>query len=155
MELVEHHFDELSRLQVRIFTCELGGKHNATVLVLKFSGVYGVGSEGNGDAAFMHVITRAATSAWRHHAVVFDLRELSYVWGDAVWRVFGHGIQPSGVESLPCALVVSDLCRGGFSTCAGVLPPMLDDLESAIAFVGEPAQAELERLFAELDFGQQ
>lgn len=154
MQLIEHRFDDLSRLQYRIFTCELGGKHNPTALVLKFSGVYGVGSAGNGDAAFMRVITRAATSGWRCHAAVFDLRELGYEWGDSIWGVFGRGIEPSGVESLPCALVVSDLCRGGFSTCSGLVPPMFDDLESAIAFVGEPARVELDRLFAELDRGQ-
>jgi hypothetical protein len=116
MELAEHRFDELSRLQYRIFTCALGGKHNARALVLKFSGVYGVGSAGNGDADFMRVIAR--------------------------------------VEGLPCALVVSDLCRGGFSTCQGFVPPMFDDIESAIHFVGQPARAALEQLLAGLDFGQ-
>src|SRR5262249_18205496 len=146
--------DELSRLQYRIFACALGGKHNPTVLVLKFSGVYGIGSEGNGDADFMRVITRAATSAWHCDAVVFDLRELTYEWGDAIWRVFGRGVQPSGVDGLPCALVVSDLCRGGFSTCATLIPPMFDDLESAITFVGEPARVKIDRLFAELFAGQ-
>jgi hypothetical protein len=151
MKLVEHRFDELSRLQYRVSTCALGGKHNPMALVLKFSGAYGVGSAGNGDADFMRVITCAATSAWHSHAVVFDLRELSYEWGNSIWGVFGRGIQSSGVEGLPCALVVSDLCRGGFSKCAGLVPAMFDDLESAIAFVAEPARAELDRLFAELD----
>ena len=151
MELVEHRFDDLSRLQYRVFTCSLGGKHNCMALVLKFSGVYGIGSAGNGDAEFMQVITCAASAAWRSHAVVFDLRDLAYEWGDAIWRVFGRGIEPSGVEGLPCALVVSDLCRGGFSTCAGIVPPMFDDLDSAIAFVAEPARAELDQLFADLD----
>jgi hypothetical protein len=153
MELVEHRFDELSRLQYHVFTCALGGRHNATALVLRFSGVYGVGSAGNGDAGFMRVITQAALSAWHSHAVVFDLRELSYEWGDSIWGVFGRGIPPSGVERLPCALVVSDLCRGGFSSCLGLVPPMFDDMESAINFVGEPARVGLEQLFADPDAG--
>jgi hypothetical protein len=116
--------------------------------------VYGVGPAGNGDADFMRVVTRAALSAWHSHAVVFDLRELAYEWGNAIWAVFGRGIPCSGVEGLPCALVVSDLCRGGFSTCRGMVPPMFDDLGPAIAFVGEPARAELDRLLADLDFGR-
>jgi hypothetical protein len=153
MDLVERRFDSLSRLQYRIFTCALGGKHNPTALVLRFAGTYGVGSAGNGDGDFMRVITRAATSAWHCHAVVYDLRELAYEWGDSIWGVFGHGVPPSGVEGLPCALVVSDSCRGGFSTCRGLVPPMFEDLESAITFVGEPARAKLERLFAKLDRG--
>jgi hypothetical protein len=154
MDLIEHRFEELSCLQYRIFSYDLGGKHRPTALVLRFAGVYGVGSAGNGDAEFMRVITRAALEAWHCHAVVFDLRELAYDWGDAIWRVFGRGIRSSGVEDLPCALVVSDLCRGGFSTCRGLVPPMFDDLESALAFVAEPARAELERMFAELDAGE-
>ena len=152
MELVEHRFDELSRLQYRIFTCALGGKHNPTALVLKFSGVYGVGSAGNDDAALMRIITHAATSTWLSQAAVFDLRELAYEWGDSIWKVFGRGIETSGVEGLPCALVVSDLCRRGFSSCAGFVPPMFDDLDSAIAFVTKPARLELDRLFAEPDW---
>src|ERR1700747_1694426 len=124
MDLSERRFDELIRLQYRIFTFPLGGKHHAKALVLKFSGVYGIGSEGNGDADFMLAITRAATSVWHCHAVVFDLRELAYEWGDSFWRIFGRGIEPSGTEGMPCALVISDLCRGGFSTCQGLVPPM-------------------------------
>jgi hypothetical protein len=102
MNLTEHRFDELSRLLYRVFTCELGGKHNPTALVLQFSGVYGVGSAGNSDATFMRVITLAALSAWRSDAVVFDFRELTYEWGNSIWSLFGHGIERSGVEGLPC-----------------------------------------------------
>lgn len=151
MDLVEHQFEELSRLQYRIFRCDLGGKHHPTALVLRFSGVYGVGSAGNGDANFMRVITRAALEAWHCHAVVFDLRELAYEWGNAIWAVFGRGIPRSGVDRLPSALVVSESCRAGFLTCQGMIPPMFDDLDAAIAFVAEPARTELERVFAELD----
>jgi hypothetical protein len=150
VELIEHRFEDLSRLKYRIFTCSLGGKHHATAMVLKFSGTYGVGSDGNGDADFMHVITLAALSAWHCHAVVFDLRELSYEWGNAIWGVFGRAARSFG-EDLPCALVVSDLCRGGFSTCQKLVPPMFDELSSAITFVSEPAKAGLEKFFAELD----
>jgi hypothetical protein len=153
MDLVEHRFDELSRLQYRIFTCDLGGKHNPTALLLRFVGTFGVGSAGNKDADFMRVITGAAISAWRCHAVVFDLRELAYVWGNGIWDVFRDGVQTSGVKRLPCALVVSDLCRRGFSTCRRVVPPMFEDLETAMTFVAEPAHAALERLFAKLDGG--
>jgi hypothetical protein len=155
MDLSEHRFDELSRLQYRIFSCSLGGKHHAKALVLKFSGVFGDGSEGNGDGDFMLAITRAATLVWHSNAVVFDLRELTYEWGDSIWRIFGRGIEPSGTEGLPCALVISDLCRGGFSTCQSIVPRMFDDLESAIGFVGEQARAKLDRLFDELDFGRE
>jgi hypothetical protein len=141
-------------LRYHIFTCPLGGRHNPSVLLLQFSGVYGVGSAGNGDADFMRVITRAALDAWHSNAVVFDLRELAYQWGNAIWAVFGRGIRSPGAEALPCAVVVSDLCRGGYSTCRGMVPPIFDDVESAVAFVAGPAHAVLDQLFRELDVGE-
>jgi hypothetical protein len=151
LELVELRFEELSRLQYQIHSCALGGKHHARALVVKFSGIYGIGSKGNGDANFMRAIVLAALNVWHSHAIVFDLRDLAYEWGDAIWRVFGRGIDPAGIDEYPRALVVSDLCRSGFSTCGTIVPPMFDDLESAIKFVAEPACAELDQLFAEVD----
>jgi hypothetical protein len=41
----------------------------------------------------------------------------------------------------------------GSHPCIGFVPPMFDDVESALAFVGERARSELERLFTELDGG--
>lgn len=146
MELVEHRFEELGSLQYRMFTCPLGGKHHAIALILQFSGVFGIGSAGNGNADLMRVVTRAALEAWSGHALVFDLRELDYEWGNGIWAALS-----SGGERLPSALVVSDLCRGGFSTCRGMVPPMYDDLESAVASVAAQAVPALDRLFAELD----
>lgn len=150
MELTEHRFEELSELKYRIFTCKLGGKHNATALVLSFSGVYGVGSEGNGDAAFMQLISQAAASIWRVDAVVFDFQKLSYTFGNSIWSLFGHGTHPPIGDDAPTALVVSDLCRIGFST--GPVPACFDDLESAIAFVSGPAIAKLDQRLKELGF---
>ena len=151
MELVEHRFEELGSLRYLVFTCQLGGKHHATGLILRFSGVFGIGSAGNGNADFMRVITRAALEAWHSHAVVWDLSELAYEWGNGIWTVFGRNAINTGAVPLPSALVVSDLCRGGFSTCRGMVPPMFDDLESAVASVAGPAVAALDRLFGELD----
>ena len=151
MDFTEHRFSDLSNLEYRIRTRRLGGKHHAKVMILQFSGTYGVGSDGNGDSEFMRVISLAALSAWRVHAAVFDLRQLKYEWGNGIWSVFGRGIDPSGIRDMPVAMVVSDLCRDGFASCAGMVPKMFDDLDSAIAHVGPPAIESLDKLFAELD----
>jgi hypothetical protein len=74
---------------------------------------------------------------------------------DAILSVFGHGIRPSGVHDMPVALVVSDRCRKGFSAFASIIPKMFDDLESALAFVAQPAREKLERVFARLDRNSQ
>src|SRR5436309_6487075 len=128
MQLCERRFDERSQVTYRILTCELGGQHDPVILVLEFSGTHGEGTAGNDDAEYMRVITQAALSLWDIHAVVFDLRELRYCWGNGIWDVFRR----SGAEQYPRGLVVSDLCRDGFSTCAGLVPPMFESLEAAV-----------------------
>lgn len=135
MNLNESEFSELSNLQYQIFTTQLHGDIGPTALVLKFSGTYGYGSGGNRDAAFMRAITLAAISAWDAGAVIFDLRELDYEWGNDIWDVFGDSSIPPFTLEEPQALIVSDRCRKGFSTCTGMVPEMFDDIESAIAYV--------------------
>jgi hypothetical protein len=146
MEFQERRFDDHSQIEYRIFTCELGGKHNPVVLVLAFRRTYGEGTLGNGDADYMRVTTQAALSLWDVHAVVFDLRGLRYRWGNGIWAVFGRGIPSSGAERYPQALVVSNLCRDGFSTYAGLVPPMFDSLDAAIAHLSPLAKNEVDRL---------
>ena len=136
MRLTEHRIDELTRLRFRIFTCPLSAEEYPFVLILSFSGELEAGTAGNLDAEIIRVFTLAAVSLfWETQGVIFDFRELDYKMGNAIWNVFGHGIKQSGVEHLPCALVVSDLCRQGFSSCPGLVPPMFDDLESALKCV--------------------
>lgn len=132
MEFTEHRFNELSDIEYRIFTCDISGDRKATALVLQFSGSYGHGSAGNGDGQFMRTITLCALSLWNVDAVIFDLRELDYEWGNTIWGIYGRSFDPSGIGDLPYATVVSDRCRAGFETCAGIVGPMFDGLESAI-----------------------
>src|SRR5476651_2533422 len=51
-------------------------------LIVQCCGTYGVGSPGNGDASFMTAIASAALKAWWPNALIFDMRELDYMWGD-------------------------------------------------------------------------
>jgi hypothetical protein len=51
-------------------------------LIIRFAGVYGVGSKGNSDAAYMKAVATAGLAAWGPSLLVFDFRELDYSWGD-------------------------------------------------------------------------
>jgi hypothetical protein len=82
-------------------------------------------------------------------AVVFDLRELHYEWGNTIWGMYGHSIDPSGIDGLPYATVVSDLCRAGFKSCESIVGPLFDDLESAVDNVRPRAQEYLDKLWAD------
>lgn len=142
MDFCERQFEDLSDLQYRVFTSTPGSEYGDAVLVLEFSGVFGHGSGGHGGGVYMRAITLAAIASWVHDAVIFDLRGLDYEWGNDIWDVFGGPSIPPFTVEHPQALVVSDRCRRGFSTCTDMIPKMFDDLESAVAFV---KHAELDR----------
>src|SRR5262245_7863977 len=129
MQLVERRVEDLSDLRYEIFSCDLGGKHHPIALVIRFIGVHGVGSAGNGESHIMYVMTRAVLTALEPQAVDFDLRQLDYKMGKSIWLVWGPGIPSSGVYGLPSALVVPE----GFSTSSD--PPSFDSLELALEYV--------------------
>lgn len=57
-------------------------------LVIKFSGSYEYGSAGYGDAMYMIAIRNYLVNCIFPYAIVFDLRELSYEWGNNIWDLF-------------------------------------------------------------------
>jgi hypothetical protein len=138
MEFRDFDLSTLSALSYRIRTCGFGGKWNPTALILEFSGTYGWGSQGNSDADFIAAIKAVALEVLRVHAVVFDFREMCYEWGNRIWNVLPCR-QPDGGGPLPVAIAISDKCRKGFSSCAGMVPPMFETLEGALQFVEGPA----------------
>lgn len=151
--MIERKFSDLSKLTYRIFTIERKVVHNVCLTVFEWTGTFGDGSRGNDDGVFMRVTTLAALSAWHTHGVVFDLRQLGYTWGDKIWETFGRGIDPSGVEDLPYATVISDRCRPGFATCMSIIEPTFDSLDFAVENVFDRAHTRLTDIFADLDSG--
>ena len=146
MELTEHRFADLSEIQYRIFTCDISDAKPATAIILEFSGEYGVGSLGNGDGQYMRTVTLCALSLWMVDAVVFDLRKLRYEWGNTIWGMYGKSIDPSGIDDIPYATIASDLCRDALASCEGIVGPLFDDLESALANLRSRAQEYLANL---------
>jgi hypothetical protein len=146
MQIEEVKVAALSDLKVRVYLCNFNGIPAPSALVYEFSGKYGEGSQGNDDATFMRATKAAYRAAWHVHAEVFDLRAMEYAWGNGIWNVF----RDLSSWSLPAALVVSDLCRAGFASCGGIVPPMFDDLQAALKHVELPARARLQSLFDHL-----
>jgi hypothetical protein len=159
MTIRELNLSDLSSLRSRTYICEFGGEHNPKALIFEFSGKYGIGSGGNDDAAYMDAVKSAWLAVCHVNALVFDLRQLEYEWGNSIWNVFHWGYDDESSQTpedgpkdvFPAALVVSDLCRKGFSTCQGLVPPMFDDLDRALRFVEVPARKYLTDLFTRLD----
>jgi hypothetical protein len=85
-------------------------------LVVAFSGTYGYGSAGNGDAAFMCEAVEAAVAAWTPRAIILDFSELDYEWGDMLESVLPGDEGEFGPPCVTAALVVGDGCREGLRT---------------------------------------
>lgn len=112
-----------SKIEFKATVYELGDAGDEVeAVVIKFRGLYGYGSAGYGDAAYMKAIRDYIAECVLPCAFVFDLRELEYEWGNDIWDMF--------LCDQPFATIVSDMCKG-FQTC-GVARPMFDDLEAAI-----------------------
>jgi hypothetical protein len=60
----------------------------------------------------MRTTTLSALSLWSVDAVVFDLRELRYEWGNTIWGMYGRSFDPSGIvpnfeNRIDCREIVS------------------------------------------------
>ncbi len=136
MKLTEHKITDIS---YRVYTGKLDTQTDQSLLVLQFSGSYGYGSAGALDGAFMAAMTQYASEMLDCDAILFDLRDLSYEWGNNIWNAYPR--------HMPYAVVVSDKCRAGFSAkyrCVG--PVYFDEFDVAVTAL----QTQVSALAAEL-----
>ena len=117
---------------------------SVSCLVVEFRGECGKGTQNecHGYAEFMSAIIKAAVEAWSPVALIMDLRQLKYCWGDEMTKPFHacvpfhagstmlrsiFGEYPNLVESdlnkipneslaFPMAVVVSELNRTGLTS---------------------------------------
>ena len=69
-------------------TCEvIGRRSDGPILHIAFAGQYPPGSIGNPTARRMREFTAAAVSEHAPAAIIFDLLELEYRWGDAICSI--------------------------------------------------------------------
>jgi hypothetical protein len=104
------------------------------VLVLAFAGRTRDGSQGTPDALRMLADATAALVAWPSGALVFDLRELSYRWGNDLSEVLS--IEPTAVRSI----VTGPGCHAAVASLVGGAVPVLGDLSAAIHAVAAAAR---------------
>lgn len=78
-----------------------------------FAGNYGYGSAGNGDAAYMDAMYRAAVEVIGPDGLILDFTDLNYEWGDLLGRVLNPPDRWAQLESPPFALVLGQGCEQG------------------------------------------
>ena len=83
-----------------------------SVLVARFSGISGHGCSNNGDAKYMSAMTTAAIFLWSPSAVLFDLRDLKYEWGDLMADL----LDIPACHQLPSTVITSEFNRTGLTS---------------------------------------
>src|SRR5262245_30279629 len=97
-----------SSVKVRFFETR---REDRRVLRLRYEGTYGFGSGGNSDARFMRAMGVAALEMYEPSAVIVDLSDVAYEWGDMLDSVFDLGR-----DELPRAVLVGPDCRHAIGT---------------------------------------
>jgi hypothetical protein len=116
MELTRRTLEALSDLTYELYTCPFEKHSHADALIVSFKGEYGYGSQGNGDAGFMTAIIKAGLSAFEPLALIIDLREMKYEWGDLIIRALGAGDDQYVEAPFPTAVLASELNREGLTS---------------------------------------
>src|SRR5262245_36579816 len=84
-----------------------------SVIHLAFAGEYRSGHAGAPDAHYIEGIVRTVHEIWRPSALILDLRELSYEWGDEMDLVLQPPTDISAIVVSPkCEPAISTLCYG-------------------------------------------
>lgn len=155
MELTRRKFEDFSNIKVSFFTGLLNSRVSPThddVLVIAFESRENVDRK---DVRFMNAMKIAAANVWRPTAIVLDLVNLRYVWGDDLQLLFQNPYPPPATllqqifegdpkEQFPIVAVASSHNREGLTSLvrkeigldpAKVLFESLDEAVSAIEAV--------------------
>jgi hypothetical protein len=94
------------------FQLETSGRNSfCYTLIARFSGEYRIGSGGKPDARFIAGMTRMAVAIWHPAALVLDLSELRYEWGDDM-----RDLLPPSEGHMKSAVVVGPGCARAIAT---------------------------------------
>lgn len=146
IELKELNPEDLSEIKVQY----LRGSSRITdyydILTIKYSGKYGIGSAGNGDAQYMYAKGEYGLNCYEPMAAILDLSEIEYEWGDMMDLVFNIGSNQYIDAEFPIALVIGEKCSEAIGTLihgierkesATTEEWIFDDFELAWKFVEE------------------
>jgi hypothetical protein len=127
-----HEHDDSPHVQVEV------------LLIAKFRGRYRYGSAGAPDAAFIAGLTQTALEVWNAAAVVLDLSEVSYEWGDEMDLLFdvgaSRGAKSAIVVGPACARAIATLMWGTETTrLATEAEKIFDTVEEAWRYVRKTA----------------
>ncbi|MCE9673576.1 hypothetical protein LY474_37805 [Myxococcus stipitatus] len=143
MELREVHVGNASALKCRFWVDRSG-----SILVADVDGEYRPGSQGNPDADFLAAKLAEHCAFVRPCALVYDFRDLRYVWGNSLLRIFNASefmhVDPTS-PPFPRVMVVSEACKGALASLCGFDPErppewVFEELDAALQYAEVAAQ---------------
>ena len=129
MDLHKRSILALSDIRHEAFTVIVPNIPNREMLVIRFYGEYASGSDGHGDGEYMRIATLTEIGAWHPSGVLFDLRHLTYEWGDNFFDIYNRGSYGSGIGDIPHVTVVSESSKSGFRTSVENGLPVFEDFD--------------------------
>lgn len=108
---------DVSPLEHQISTWQPSGL-STPVLVISFSGIYRYGSQGEPDSRLMESVVAGARIAFCPEAIVLDLSQLDYQWGDDLRHVVRTAIGRSDQVTLPVTAAIGPKAWDGWKTFA-------------------------------------
>ena len=109
----EVNWVDYSKVKIRYEIALYQFERECKLLRVRFKGSYGYGSDGNGDAAYMDAMYRAAFEVLHPDGLILDFSELSYQWGDLLGQVLNTPDQWPERERPPFALVLGAMSEEG------------------------------------------
>ena len=115
MKLQQVRIEDETRLRYELRLETSGRNSFCYTLIAKFIGDYRDGSAGKPDLQFMAGLARMAVAIWHPAAVVLDLSELRYEWGDDMDELLSPtfaGKKAAVVVGPKCARAIATLLWG-------------------------------------------
>ncbi|WP_276918974.1 hypothetical protein [Aneurinibacillus aneurinilyticus] len=116
MDIIRRDLNELSDIDVDIYTFDSKKLRYGEIMLITFKGYYRTGSAGNSDAMYMRTMGEAALIAWEPSGAILDMSQLTYKWGDKLEIVFDTGARYFYDEPFPTAVVVGPNCEEAVRT---------------------------------------
>lgn len=125
-----------SDIKVKYFLGELDGEN---ILIVKFSGVYGLGSAGNGDAQYMNACLNMAKSLYDYRALIIDLTQLDYQWGDMIDQIFPKTTDDYDIEVMvigkKCQKAIHSLIEMDWDNDEALRSRLFKNIDDAVAYI--------------------
>lgn len=104
--------DIISNINIQFFLDKSDLDDFKDILIIKFSGKYRDGSQGNSDAQYMFAMGEFGAKLYEPFGIIIELSQLEYNWGDLLEKVFNIGVE----NDIHNVVIIGEKCKTGIGT---------------------------------------